>query len=113
MNSGAPTVADAGFAVLYRWRLAPGKEKQFVDAWSRVTDFYIRYHGGLGSRLHRGDDGLWYAYAQWPDAASRKRAFGRGELADAHESMKDAIAERLPAIILEPVAGSLGRPPAK
>jgi quinol monooxygenase YgiN len=109
----ARNVAEPGFAVIYRWRLKPDKEAQFVDAWSRVTDFYVRHHGALGSRLHRGDDRLWYAYAQWPDAASRERAFARGELADAHALMQDAIAERLPAILLEPVAGSLALPPAK
>lgn len=113
MNSGVRSVADVGFAVIYRWRLAPGKEGQFVDAWSRVTDFYVRHHGGLGSRLHRGDDGLWYAYAQWPDAATRERAFAREELADAHEAMRDAVAERLPPILLDPIAGSLALSVAK
>lgn len=26
-----------GFAVLYHWKLPPGSEDSFVDAWSRVT----------------------------------------------------------------------------
>ena len=30
--------------------------------------------GGWGSRLHRGEDGCFYAYAQWPDRATWERA---------------------------------------
>lgn len=100
-------MAKPGFAVLYRWRLKPGKEAQFVDAWSRVTQHYVRHRGGQGSRLHRGLDGVWYAYAQWPDAATRERAFAHDDQPEAHALMDDSIAERLSAIILEPVADFL------
>ena len=100
-------MAKPGFAVLYRWRLKPGKEAQFVDAWSQVTKHYVRYRGGQGSRLHRGQDGVWYAYAQWPDAATRERAFAQDDQPEAHALMDDAIAERLSAIVLEPVADFL------
>lgn len=31
--------------MLYRWRVKPGKEAQFVDAWSRVAKYYVRYRG--------------------------------------------------------------------
>jgi len=30
--------------------------------------------GGLGSRLHRSDDGSWIAYAQWPSRATWEAA---------------------------------------
>jgi hypothetical protein len=100
-------MAAPGFAVIYRWRLVPGKESQFVDAWSRVTNCYVRNRGALGSRLHRGPEGIWYAYAQWPDVATRERAFAEGDEPAARALMEEAIAERFPAIALEPVADYL------
>jgi len=94
-----------GFVVLYRWRLHPGSEDAFVAAWSRVSDLLRCERGSLGSRLHRGPDGIWYSYAQWPSSQARDDAFALGEV-DQHagEQMAHAIAERLPEIVLEPVA---------
>ena len=97
-----------GFAVLYRVRLHPGMEVQYIDAWSRVTKALRAERGGLGSRLHRGPDGIWYAYAQWPSAQARTQAFAAGPVdAEAERLMQEAIAERLPEIVLEPVANYL------
>jgi len=31
-----------------------------------VTEFFRDDCGALGSRLHHGEDGAFYAYAQWP-----------------------------------------------
>jgi heme-degrading monooxygenase HmoA len=90
------------FIVLYRWRLHPGSEASFVEAWSRVSDRLRSERGSLGSRLHSGSDGLWYSYAQWPSAAARDEAFALGPVdAAAGHAMKDAIAERLPDIVLD------------
>lgn len=96
-----------GFVVLYRWRIHPGHEDSFVQAWSRISAL-LRQRGSLGSRLHRCDDGLWYSYAQWPSAQVRDEAFALGS-ADpaASERMQAAIAERLPEIVLTPVADYL------
>jgi len=94
-----------GFAVLYRWRLHPGTEAAFVEAWSRVSEGLLKHEGSLGSRLHRGPDGLWYSYAQWPSAEVRAAAF-RSASHDpiAAEQMRAAIAETLPEVVLESVA---------
>lgn len=97
-----------GFCVLYRFRIKPDMEDQFVESWSAVTIALRDKRGGLGSRLHKGPDGLWYAYAQWPSAEARKVAF-EGEPADAKASarMREAIEESLPDIVLDPVADHL------
>jgi hypothetical protein len=52
------------FIVLYRWQVKPEKEEQFIEAWSEIIVFYRESFASLGSRLHRGGDGLFYAYAQ-------------------------------------------------
>lgn len=92
------------FTVLYRWRLRPGYEKQFEEAWSLVT-IDLTKRGSLGSRLHRSNDGLWYAYAQWPNAEVRDTAFTQpNTVEDAERAMREAIAEYFPEIVLEPIA---------
>jgi hypothetical protein len=102
-----------GFAVLYRWRLDPAKEDQFAAAWSRVSAALLRDRGSLGSRLHRGNDGLWYSYAQWPSARARDEAFaGPSVDPEAVDRMRDAIVERLPEIVLESVSDFLLVPDA-
>ncbi|TPW11899.1 MAG: antibiotic biosynthesis monooxygenase domain protein [bacterium] len=100
MNSPGP-----GFVVLYRWRLHEGREESFVTAWSRVSELLLTERGSLGSRLHRGPDGLWYSYAQWPSAEAREKAFALGPVdLDARRRMVEAIAESLPELILESVS---------
>ncbi|MEO8385265.1 MAG: antibiotic biosynthesis monooxygenase [Betaproteobacteria bacterium] len=94
-----------GFAVLYRWKLHSGMEDSFVEACSRVSALLLKHRGSLGSRLHRGDDGIWVSYAQWPSAAARTAAFAAGPVdAEASSQMRAAIAETFPEIVLESVA---------
>ncbi|WP_243050411.1 antibiotic biosynthesis monooxygenase [Dyella sp. RRB7] len=94
----------AGFAAIYRWRLHPGMEAQFIEAWTRISELYLYRYGSLGSRLHRGPDDIWYSYAQWPNEASRESAFLVDTLdTEAGELMREAIAETFPEIVLEPI----------
>lgn len=98
------TSKSPGFAVLYRWRLHEGAEASFIQAWARVSELILSERGSLGSRLHKGPDGLWYSYAQWPSAQARDRAFALGSVdPQARLEMAAAIAETLPELILEPV----------
>ena len=62
------------FAVIYRWKLIPGREAQFEEGWRAGTAAIAKEFGGWGSRLHRGDAGTVFAYAQWPDRATWERA---------------------------------------
>lgn len=102
------TVPSIGFTILYRWRLHPGKEQQFIEVWSRNTPEIIKRCGGLGSRLHKSEDGIWVAYAQWPDRATWEASYTVPEWDEAGSRlMEEAIFERLPRILLEPVADFL------
>jgi heme-degrading monooxygenase HmoA len=106
MSRGLP------FVVLYRWRLNEGAEDAFVAAWSRISEGLLAQRGSLGSRLHRGPDGLWYSYAQWPSADARTRAFAAGSVDPvAGAQMRAAIAETLPEIVLESVYDCMVLPP--
>jgi len=77
---------------------------------ARITELYVARRGGLGSRLHKGPEGIWYAYAQWPSAEAREAAFAGGSLdAEAGLRMREAIAESFGEIALEPVSDLLLR----
>ena len=98
------------FTVLYRWVLRAGMEEQFVAAWSRVTLALREEGGSLGSRLHRGPDGIWYGYAQWPSAVVRERAFDHPIDTEARRLMREAIEQDLPELVLESVSDYLVLP---
>ena len=97
-----------GHCVLYRFRVKGGMEDQFIEAWSTITLNLRDQRGGLGSRLHKGADGIWYAYAQWPSAEVRSAAFNEPHVDPAaSRRMRDATEESFPEIVLDPVADLL------
>lgn len=53
-------------ALIYQWRILPGREENFIYAWTRMTEIIREREGSWGSRLHRTEDGRFIAYAQWP-----------------------------------------------
>lgn len=63
------------FAVIYRFKLKPEQEKDYQRWWRTVADYFIAQCGAIGSRLHKGEDGLWLAYSCWPDKKSRDAAW--------------------------------------
>lgn len=92
---------------LYRWKIKPGCEQQFVEAWSEITLYYRENHGSYGSRLHRGSDGLFYGYAKWPSAEHRAEAFKTREEHPARPAMVEAIEKSFPEVLLEVAADLL------
>ncbi|GAN00055.1 hypothetical protein U91I_03718 [alpha proteobacterium U9-1i] len=66
------------FAVIYRWRVVPGLEAQFEAGWRRGTARIAQEHGAWGSRLHAAGEGVYIAYAQWPDEATWRHASAIG-----------------------------------
>lgn len=87
------------FNVIYRWRIHPGKEAQFQKAWAEVTELIRTDRGGLGSRLHRCDDGTFLAYAQWPSREAWEKS-SRTPLPESRAvtSLKEAVASSEPPI---------------
>ena len=90
------------FVVIYRWRIVPGGEAQFVSAWEDLTGRLRDERGGLGSRLHRAEDGSFLAYAQWPDRATWQASQEAGPLDEAlSKRMESVVAERMEPVLLE------------
>ena len=95
--------------VLYRWRVKPDFKSQFVEAWSEITDYLRKNHDSLGSRLHRGSDGIWYGYAQWKSAEQREKAFASDSkiISEASRRMREAVAENFPETTLDVISDYL------
>lgn len=55
------------FCVLYTFQVRPGKTDEFIAAWKEMTLLISKHAGGLGSRLHKSNEEIYIAYAQWPD----------------------------------------------
>ena len=99
------------FCVLYRFRVEPARTDDFVRAWSALTEQIAAQFGGLGSRLHRQEDGLWAAYAQWPSRAAWERASALPSPdPEASAVMREVIVERLPPVLPDVVADLLAAP---
>ena len=87
------------FVAVYWWRVHPGKEAQFREAWRRGTEQITRIYGSYGSRLHRDLDGRFVGYAEWPDEATWRAAFEAKMAYDDVEARRmflDAVAEGPP-----------------
>lgn len=63
------------YVAVYAWRVKPGKEEQFREAWRRGTRAIGEKYGSFGSRLHLNEDGRFFGYAEWPDEATWRAAF--------------------------------------
>ena len=95
------------FVVLYRWRIKPELEAQFIKAWSEVTAYYSKNEHWRGSRLHRGADGIFYSYAQWESDELRRKAFENRPDSSVGAKLREAIEESFPETVLEIVSDFL------
>ncbi len=82
------------FAVIYRWRIVPGGEAVFLDAWEQATHRLRDERGALGSRLHRDGEGRFVAYAQWPDRPTWEASRAAGPV-------DPGLAARLESVVAE------------
>ncbi|MGZ6472644.1 MAG: hypothetical protein ACXWRZ_15860 [Bdellovibrio sp.] len=83
-------------------------EVMFEKSWEAITSEYKVAHGGLGSCLHKGDNGIFIAYARWPNRAlweKEKNIVNK----IAMKTMKDCIEQSFPATPLEIVNDLLVR----
>ncbi len=55
------------YCILYSFSVKSVHEKAFRAAWRELSELIYEHAGSLGSRLHQTTEGLYLAYAQWPD----------------------------------------------
>jgi len=55
------------YTIIYSFKVNDGKENEFIRCWSALTQLIYEFEGSYGSRLHKINDNLFIAYAQWPD----------------------------------------------
>lgn len=96
------------FTAIYRWRLRPGMEEQFIDGWQRVTAAILAACGSYGSRLHKCSDGTWLAYARWPDEATRDACEHNED--EGRRLMREAVLDDYDDVLAEVVLDMLDEP---
>jgi RimJ/RimL family protein N-acetyltransferase len=103
-------------AVIYRWRIKPGMEAQFVRAWAEGTRAIHQRCPSFGARLHKADGedpegSLWISYARWPSEEARKACFQAHDFRDlGFAEMRAAVAETLPEIVAQIVDDQMAEP---
>jgi len=53
------------FVAIYSFKVHPGKDDQFINAWKELTELILAFEDSLGSRLHKENEDTYIAYAQW------------------------------------------------
>ena len=100
-------------AVLYRWRLKPGRDAEFREAWAEGTRRIHETCGSHGAALNQDEDGLYWSYALWPSEDVRKACFKENDWfsQDCFVTMQDCIEERFEEVRLEVTNHELAAPP--
>ena len=62
------------FAVIYQFEVKKDNSEAFIKLWHDLTQLIKVHEHGLGSRLHKKEDDVYIAYAQWPDEATFKNS---------------------------------------
>jgi RimJ/RimL family protein N-acetyltransferase len=90
-------------AILYRWKLKPGRDAEFREAWAEGTRRIHAACGSHGACLHQDGDGLYWSYALWPSEGVRKACFKENDWfsQDCFIAMQDCIADRFEEIRLD------------
>lgn len=83
------------FAVIYQFKVKKDKEDDFKNSWKQLTELIYEFEGSLGSRLHKQQEGIYLAYAQWPDKKTWKNSGGNlpDQANDIRLIMKDSCSE--------------------
>jgi len=74
--------------VLIEFVVKPGREAEFVEAWTELTRYIRANFGSRGSRLHRAGDDRYLGYAQWPDAQTHATA---GDDSDEYHRLRERM----------------------
>jgi RimJ/RimL family protein N-acetyltransferase len=89
-------------AILYHWRLKPGREDEFRAAWLEGTKLIHKQCASYGARLHEADNGLFWSYARWPSEESRQSCFADHDFfqKDCFKTMQACIEERFDEVVM-------------
>jgi ribosomal-protein-alanine N-acetyltransferase len=101
-HAGERAEINVTSAVLYRWKLKPGRDDAFRAAWLEGTQLIHKQCASYGARLHKDEAGLFWSYARWPSETTRQTCWDSHDFGatDCFQIMRDCIAERLPEIVL-------------
>lgn len=82
------------FVAAYWWKVRPGCEEQFREAWCKGTELIQQIYGSEGSRLHQDEEGRFIGVAEWPDRETWQRAYD-AKMQYGDEDVRRAFVEAL------------------
>ena len=56
------------FIVIYSFKIIPEQKEIFLNNWRKLTKLIYKHENSLGSRIHKQDENIYIAYAQWPNS---------------------------------------------
>ena len=102
------------FTVIYRWRVKPETESDFLRTWHVRTEKIRVARGSYGSRLHREPDGTYCAIALWPSrGAWEAKEPPLPDDADDAKAFFASIEHSLPPLTMESIDDLWAQPEAE
>ncbi|GAC1389534.1 MAG: hypothetical protein NVSMB31_05580 [Vulcanimicrobiaceae bacterium] len=84
------------FTVIYRWRVKPELEPEFLRVWHVRTKKIEEHCGSYGARLHKSDDGTYVSIALWPSRDAWDAPMNLPDDTEDDRIFRASIQERLP-----------------
>ncbi|MDP9017834.1 MAG: antibiotic biosynthesis monooxygenase [Candidatus Eremiobacteraeota bacterium] len=84
------------FTVIYRWRIKPELEAEFLRVWHTRTRKIEEHCGSHGARLHKADDGTYVSIALWPSRETWEAPMRLPDDDEDDRVFRASIQERLP-----------------
>jgi len=97
---------------VYRWRVEPGRERDFEAAWAgRTWQLRESVDGALGSMLLRATDGSgqYVGIARWTDANAWAERRGADRLDGGFATVMEEVAELLSTEVFDEMDVSLAQ----
>ncbi len=87
------------YAIVIEFRVKESCERDFIRYWNQTTQYFLAHHGSLGSRLHKSENGMYVAYAFWPDKITYDSAHKGGHDCPSREKMRGTLVDSAPTIL--------------
>ena len=98
------------YITLYQWQLKPGKEQQFIEAWTRLTTRLQNTAPQVSAKLLKTLQGEWVALIEWPSQKEWESQTNENIDLLAQKSLMECVQELQNLVPMEVVKNLKPRP---
>lgn len=98
------------YITLYQWQLKPGKEQQFIEAWTRLTTQLQNTTPQVSAKLLKTLQGEWVALIEWPSQKEWESQTNENIDLLAQQSLMECVQELQNLVPMEVVRNLKPRP---